>query len=87
MPHTDSSEYFQGALQPLLVTTISQLENPAMITDDAGKIVWVNHAFCQLTGYSMDGLLGRSPSILQSGHQDAAFYSGLWQPIQAGQVW
>ena len=87
MMPSQASDYFSTALQPLLAQAISQLASPMMITDDAGKIVWVNHAFCDLSGYGPDEILGHTPSLFKSGRQVPEFYSHLWQTIRAGKVW
>lgn len=38
--------------------------NPVVIADTDRKIVWVNPAFTNLTGYSLDEVAGKSPVIL-----------------------
>ena len=63
-----------------------------LITDVSRKIIEVNDAFCQISGYSREELLGKNPRILQSGHQNKTFYSDMWESIQitghwAGEVW
>lgn len=68
-------------------TALSAAANGILITDVQGRIVWVNDAFCRLTGYSPDEVLGKTPAILNSGHHDAAFYRNMWQTILAGHVW
>lgn len=87
MDPTEASQHFQTALQPLLVQAISHLANGIMITDEAGRIVWVNEAFCRLSGYSEDEILGRKPSLLKSGRQGPEFYAQLWRTLQEGKVW
>lgn len=62
------------------------------ITDVAGNIIEVNEAFCKITGYERQELLGINPRILQSGHQSHQFYEAMWQEILsnghwAGEVW
>ncbi|MFN3918837.1 MAG: CHASE domain-containing protein, partial [Methylohalobius sp.] len=41
-----------------------------MITDLKARIVAVNRAFCQISGYSESEVLGKNPRLLSSGHQD-----------------
>lgn len=84
---TVAADYFSSALQPLLAQAISQLASPMMITDDEGKIVWVNHAFCDLSGYGADEILGHTPNLFKSGKQAPEFYAQLWRTIRAGKVW
>lgn len=62
------------------------------ITDGEAKIVAVNPAFCEITGYSPQEVIGRTPAILNSGRQDEAFYRDMWQSLNAqgqwqGEIW
>ena len=63
-----------------------------MISDTAAHILNVNKAFTQVTGYSHDEVLGKSPSLLNSGRQDAGFYRAMWQSLTEtgrwqGEIW
>src|SRR5437660_2033268 len=58
-----------------------------MITDVNGKIVWVNKAFTETTGYSAEEVVGENPRILKSGQLDASFYKQMWETILSGNVW
>lgn len=71
----------------LQATALQSAANAIVITDKQGIISWVNHAFTQLTGYSLADVSGQSTNILKSGLQDAAFYQSLWDTILSGQVW
>jgi diguanylate cyclase (GGDEF)-like protein/PAS domain S-box-containing protein len=57
------------------------------ITDANGKILEVNEAFCRITGYSRDEVIGQYPNILKSGRQDANFYREMWQALNTDGVW
>ncbi len=61
--------------------------NAIIITDREGCIIWVNPAFATLTGYTLEEVLGRNPSLLKSGKHDETFYRNLWETILAGRVW
>ena len=61
--------------------------NAIVITDATGIIEFVNRAFVELTGYSRDEVIGKSPRFLKSDRHDSVFYDGMWQTIRAGKVW
>lgn len=61
--------------------------NAIVISDPAGRVIWANPAFTELTGYEVEEVLGKSLGILSSGKHDAAFFRELWETIQAGKVW
>jgi PAS domain S-box-containing protein len=58
-----------------------------VVTDANGIILRVNHAFTQLTGYSAEEVKGKTPAILQSGHQDNAFYQQMWANLKHKHYW
>ncbi|NOR79894.1 MAG: EAL domain-containing protein [Methyloprofundus sp.] len=62
------------------------------ITDATGIIVNVNPAFCEITGYSREEVIGRNPRFLSSDKQTPEFYTKMWQSINEqgywqGEVW
>ncbi|WP_292936299.1 sensor domain-containing diguanylate cyclase [Noviherbaspirillum sp.] len=70
-----------------LVKTLSTVANAVFVTDEAGSIIWVNDAFCTLSGYAASEAIGHTPALLQSGMQSPSFYTRLWETILAGHVW
>ncbi|CAK0759049.1 two-component system, chemotaxis family, CheB/CheR fusion protein [Gammaproteobacteria bacterium] len=58
-----------------------------MVTDTEGTILRVNHAFTKITGYSMDEIIGRKPSLLKSGKHDADFYRQMWRKLNQEGCW
>ncbi|THF66458.1 EAL domain-containing protein [Pseudothauera nasutitermitis] len=58
-----------------------------LITDENVRIISVNPAFTRLTGYSPEEVLGRNPSLLNSGRQNAEFYQRMWTHLRAEDHW
>jgi len=63
-----------------------------MVTDASGAILTTNPAFTAMTGYTLDEVVGKNPSILNSGRQDESFYRAMWREINAtghwqGEIW
>jgi two-component system, cell cycle sensor histidine kinase and response regulator CckA len=58
-----------------------------MVTDQNGRIEYVNPAFETLSGYTREELCGKNSRILKSGEQDPEDYEKMWQTILAGQVY
>ena len=71
----------------LQAAALDAAANGIVITDWRGTILWVNHAFTAMTGYSREEVLGRNPRLLKSGEQSESFYSELWSTISSGGVW
>ncbi len=63
-----------------------------MVTDAANRIVAINRAFTDITGYGESEVLGLSPALLQSGRHDADFYQAMWEELGSrgswrGEIW
>ena len=63
-----------------------------LITDPRSRIVAVNQAFTELTGYTEEEVRGRQPSLLASGRHDRRFFDEMWDGINRngrwhGEVW
>jgi PAS domain S-box-containing protein len=61
--------------------------NAILITNCDGNIQWVNPAWMEMTGYTLEEVISQNPRLLKSGVQDEAFYKNLWDTILAGKVW
>ncbi|MGH1460613.1 MAG: EAL domain-containing protein [Neptuniibacter sp.] len=71
----------------LSATVFANATEGVMITDPGGVIQRVNNAFCKLTGYSEEEVIGQCPNMLQSGRHDRHFYDAMWQQISEQGYW
>jgi diguanylate cyclase (GGDEF)-like protein/PAS domain S-box-containing protein len=67
-------------------------QEPMMITDANAKILRVNSAFTECTGYTAGEIVGQTPRILQSGRHSRAFFREMWEAIHRtggwqGEIW
>lgn len=58
-----------------------------LITDTAGTIIDVNPAFCRLTGYHREAVLGQHARRLDSGHHDSRFFDHVFQEVEQQGYW
>lgn len=71
----------------LLESAFDQSNEGMMLTDAHSKIITCNEAFCRMTGYKKDYLIGKNPRIMQSGIHDRTFYKEMWQSINDKGIW
>ncbi|MCK5916795.1 MAG: PAS domain S-box protein [Cocleimonas sp.] len=71
-----------------LSRAIEQSPVVVMIVDTKGGIQYVNPRFTEVTGYDLEDVRGKNPSVLQSDSStDEVDYSVLWGKIKKGQTW
>ena len=58
-----------------------------IITDSKAKIVSTNRAFSKITGYRQNEVIGKTPSILNSGIHDKHFYENMWESLKNHSTW
>ena len=61
--------------------------NGIIISDRQGVIQWVNPAFTEMTGYTLEEAVGRKTNLLKSGRQNPTYYMDLWNTVSSGKVW
>ena len=70
-----------------LSLVVEQTNTSIFITDEEGRIEYVNPYFEELTGYSFDEVKGKKPKFLKSGKHDKSFYENLWKTVLKGEIW
>ncbi|WP_290867011.1 response regulator [Aquabacterium sp.] len=69
-----------------LLTTLNQYAIVSA-TDRHGLITEANDAFCALSRYPREALIGQDHRILNSGHHPPGFWAEMWATVQSGQSW
>ena len=70
-----------------LSAVVQQSPNTVIITDLEGKIEYINPAGCSISGYNLEELKGKNPSIFKSGETEAQVYESLWHNLKEGKEW
>ncbi|MFK5895173.1 MAG: EAL domain-containing protein, partial [Pseudomonadota bacterium] len=76
----------------LAATVFSNSQEGILITDMDNRIVDVNPACLELTGYTRDEVIGNTPGMFGSGTQSAEFYAEMWKTLTTtghwqGEIW
>ncbi|HUI69898.1 MAG TPA: PAS domain S-box protein, partial [Spirochaetia bacterium] len=71
----------------LLANVVESTGSSVVITDLVGRILKVNEAFCETSGYAEAELLGKNPRIMKSGRHDEKFYKEFWQRLTSQGTW
>jgi diguanylate cyclase (GGDEF)-like protein/PAS domain S-box-containing protein len=78
----DISERKQKEEALKLASSVYQASNDGIVvTDENNLILDVNPAFTKITGFTLEEVCGRNPSMFQSGKHDQQFYQQMWQSI------
>ena len=71
----------------LFVEAVEQAPVAISITDKKANILYVNEAFCKVTGYQSADILGENESTLSDNSTPRHVYYDLWHTISAKKVW
>ncbi|MBT0652508.1 PAS domain S-box protein [Geobacter luticola] len=75
------------SLQRLQVAAMESATNGIALTDVQGVLLWVNPAFCTMTGYTSMEIVGKNYRLLDSEKQNEAFYNNIWSTVLKREVW
>ncbi len=67
--------------------TLESMDEAVVITDADNKIIDVNPAYTEITGYSLEEVVGKNPSIASSGNHSEEFYEAMWRTIRDEGFW
>jgi diguanylate cyclase (GGDEF)-like protein/PAS domain S-box-containing protein len=70
-----------------LSCAVEQSPSLVIIADSDGNIQYVNPKFTQVTGYTAEEAIGKTPRILKSGETSPEEYKRLWETITSGGEW
>jgi diguanylate cyclase (GGDEF)-like protein/PAS domain S-box-containing protein len=90
LPRNDESHISDELLKvplKLIIQVFNNISEGISLTDEYNKIVYVNPAFTQITGYTEEEVLGKNPSILSSRLQSNALYTDMWTDIHEKGMW
>ncbi|WP_179301850.1 nitrate/nitrite transporter [Neobacillus jeddahensis] len=78
--------YYQDKLD-ISAKIVNHALDGICVTDINGTIQSVNPAFTKITGYSQAEVVGKTPSVLQSGEHGHDFYQKMWDSLKVNGFW
>ena len=70
-----------------IAATAFETQSGMTITDADQKILQINKAFTDITGYTSKDSIGKTPSILNSGRHDEEFYKNMYESLGKYNYW
>lgn len=71
----------------LVAKSVDLMDDGVMMTGPDRLISWVNPAFTKITGYALEEIKGKKPSILSSGKHNEEFYTHIYDKLDSGERW
>ena len=87
MPAKFKKEDVKNIFRHIELYVLEQTKDEIIITDKNEKILYVNPAFTDITGYSSEEVLGKKPSVLKSGRHSEKFYKNMKDTLHKGDVY
>jgi PAS domain S-box-containing protein len=73
-----SVQEYKYALDQIAIVSTSDLQ---------GNILTANDKFIEISGYSLEELVGHNHNVVNSGYHDKAVFEDLWKTISSGKIW
>ena len=70
-----------------LAAAVDQVAESVVVTDETGRITYVNPAFERVTGFAREEAIGQNPRFLKSGIHPGSFYEAMWAVLVSGKPW
>ena len=58
-----------------------------MVTDERNAVIFVNQAYTNTTGYTLDEVKGKLPKVANSGRHGKVFYKVIWDALNEHHYW
>ena len=84
---SDITEYRKSKLKLEEYIALIDANIIILSTDVDGVITEVSEAFCKISGYSKEELLGKNHNMVRNQDMPAAFYEKMWETLKSGQIW
>ena len=84
---SDITEYRKSKLKLEEYIAIIDANVIISTTDLEGVITEVSEAFCAISGYSKEELLGKNHNIVRHTDVPPALYAAMWEALKRGQTW
>ena len=75
------------SIQRLQAAAMESATNGIALTDVQGVLLWVNPAFCAMTGYASGEIVGKNYWLLDGENQNEAFYKNIWSTVLQREAW
>jgi PAS domain S-box-containing protein len=87
LQHLVAQQHVADEQYHILLRAVEQSPISIMVIDTNSLIEYVNPKFTQVTGFSVDELVGKNPSVLRMEQTPVKDYEHLWEVVTTGKEW
>jgi diguanylate cyclase (GGDEF)-like protein/PAS domain S-box-containing protein len=70
-----------------LMATTFETHDPILITDEHSKVLKINQAFSEVSGYREEELIGKSTNTFKTRHHNREFFKSMWHDLSKKGNW